>query len=349
MTRFLILVLLCAQPAKAAHLLKALTYNVNGIPVVTPDWPAKRDAIGAKLKEGGYDLIAVQEAWSDEDAQKMISASGLPYSRRYATRWGIGTGLVVMSRYPIIATAQREFTCRPSALRWMTGEPMANKGALMVRVETPKGPLDVYTAHPVAAYPDASFTTLRWTQLFELAEMVLENSAGRPFVILGDLNTAPGDPGYKFLVDLLGLDDACLDHGKDACGITNAEDQARIDHVLAARGPGRFASAKTAFAGLIPGTQLAYSDHLAIEADIDSRVLSRKPIPNIKARADALTALIARLSRLSDAMYLREEARAWVPVYGFLLMSRYDHQREQLAAISARAESARIRVLQAAP
>jgi sphingomyelin phosphodiesterase 2 len=338
-----LLLLLCV-PARASRFLRVLTYNVNGIPFVTQNWDLKRKAIGRRLREGGYDLIALQEAWRDPDARELAEASGLPYATRYERGFGVGTGLLILSRYPILEQHEREFTLRPSALRWMQGESVANKGVLMVRVEAPGGPLDVYTAHPVAAYSDAKYGTLRWTQLFELAEAIGDWSKDRPYLLLGDLNTAPGDEGYGFLRDLLGLEDACLEHGKDTCGVTNIEDGARIDHVLAPRGPGRFATARTAFKGNIPDTSIAYSDHLAIEAEIDGRLLKRRAAPDPKAREAALDVLEKRLTQMMNAMWRREQARRWIPVYGFLLSTRYDHQRRQLEAIVARAETLRVRL-----
>src|SRR6185295_3892096 len=111
-----------------------------------------------------------------------------------------------------------------------------------------------------------------------------EHSQDRPFLILGDLNTFPGEEGYRLLTDLLGLEDACVAKGKDLCGVTNSTDGARIDHILAPRGAGRFGTARAAFEGNLPGTSIPYSDHLAIEADVDTRLLSRRLAPERNAR-----------------------------------------------------------------
>lgn len=340
-----LILLLLAPAARAERLLKALTYNVAGIPVVHPYWSQRRKAIGRKLREGGYDLIAMQETWRDKDALELAEASGLPYYTRYGRSISIGTGLAILSRYPILEKHQRPFTCRPSALRWMSGESIANKGVLMARVETPKGPLDVYTAHPVAEYPGAKYRTLRFSQLYELAEMAAELSAGRPFVVMGDLNTSPGDAGYQLLLDLLGLEDACVKKGKDVCGITNEADKARIDHVLVPRGAGEVVSARAVFSGTLPGTDIAYSDHLAIESDVAPGLLKRRYSPDPHKREAALRTVRESIDKMTDAMFARQQARAWIPLYGFLMTARYEHQRGQLAAISARAESDRIRLL----
>jgi endonuclease/exonuclease/phosphatase family metal-dependent hydrolase len=339
------ILLLVPQPSFAGRLLKALTFNAAGIPIVHSYWNERRASIGEKLREGQYDLVVLQETWFDKDALALAESAGLTYYTRYERNISFGTGLTILSRYPIIEKHQRPFTCRPSALRWMSGESVANKGILMVRVQTPQGPLDVYTAHLTAQYPEAKYRTLRWSQIYELSEMVMEFSAGRPFLIMGDLNTAPEEPGYKLLIDLLGLEDACMDKGKDVCGVTVAEDNARIDHILGPRGPGRFGAAHTAFSGNLPGTKIAYSDHLALEDEIDSRIMSRRLNPDSKARGAALQTIESSIDRMTAAMVARLLARSWIPVYGVLLVTRYEHQIAQLAEIGARAESARIRLL----
>lgn len=337
--------LLLAAPVRAKPLLKVLTYNVAGIPIVHARWPERRKAIGQKLRADGYDIIAMQETWRDKDALELAEASGLPYYTRYGRSISMGTGLAILSRYPILEKHERPFTCRPSALRWLTGESIANKGVLMARVATPQGPLDVYTAHPVADYPDAKFRTLRFSQLYELAEMVTELSAGRPFLIMGDLNTFAGEPGYQLLLDLLGLEDACVKKGRDVCGITNDAEHARIDHILVPRGKDPIVAAKTAFTGTLPGTDVAYSDHLAVEGELEGGILKRRLSPEPEKRAAALKTIRDRIDKMTDAMFARQQARAWLPVYGFLMSARYEHQRRQLSAISARAESDRIRLL----
>lgn len=339
------LLLLIPRPVSAGRLLKALTFNAAGIPIVHSYWNERRAAIGEKIREDGYDLVVLQETWFDKDALALAEAAGLPYFTRYERNISVGTGLTILSRYPILEKHQRPFTCRPSALRWMSGEPVVNKGILMVRIETPKGPLDVYTAHLTAQYPEAKYRTLRWSQLFELSEMVLEFSAGRPFLIMGDLNTAPDEPGYHLLVDLLGLEDACMQKDKDICGITVADDDARIDYIMGPRGPGRFGSAHTAFAGFLLGTKIAYSDHLALEDEIDDRIMSRHLNPEPTARAAALQTIESGIDAMAAAMVARLKAYDWLPVYGFLLTTRYEHQIAQLADIAARAQSARIRLL----
>ncbi len=343
------LLLLLPRPACAERLLKALTFNAAGIPIIHPHWNERRAAIGEKLREGGYDLVVLQETWLDKDALALAEGAGLPYYTRYQRSISVGTGLTILSRYPILEKHERPFTCRPSALRWMSGESVANKGVLMVRIETPKGPLDVYTAHLTAQYPQAKYTTLRWTQFYELSEMVEEFSAGRPFLIMGDLNTAPDEPGYRLLVDLLGLEDACMQKGKDLCGITVADDGQRIDYIMGPRGPGRFGLARTALSGSLPGTSIEYSDHLALEDEIDDRLMSRRLAPDPKARAAALQSLESGISAMTEAMLVRLKARSWLPVYGFLILTRYEHQIAQLADIAARAESARIRLLYRGP
>jgi hypothetical protein len=134
----LLLLFLLSRPACAGNLLKALTFNAAGIPIIHSYWTERRAAIGEKLREGQYDLVVLQETWFDKDALALAEAAGLNYYTRYERNISFVTGLTILSRYPILEKYQRPFTCRPSALRWMSGEPVVNKGILMVRVQTPK-------------------------------------------------------------------------------------------------------------------------------------------------------------------------------------------------------------------
>ncbi len=335
----------CGWTAAGSSLkeLKVLTFNVGGIPIVHPHWQKRLHAIGPALREAGYDLVALQEVWRDKDALALSRESGLPHFARYERGIALGTGLVLLSRFPILEKSQATFTCKPSKLRILQGEAIANKGVLMARVMTPAGPLDVYNAHLISDYPRAPYRALRLTQLFELSEMVERLSSDRPFLILADLNAGPGDLEYEVLRDLLGLEDPCLRKGRELCGRTDGVK--RVDHVLFPRGGSLSATVQTAFTEPISGTVIPYSDHSALEASLGRRLLSLRLNPDSERRARALKSVQAEISGMTEAMGRRAGRRAWIPVYGFLMSLRYDHQLAQLSGLKTRAESALIRAL----
>jgi sphingomyelin phosphodiesterase 2 len=318
-----------------------LTMNVAGIPLVHPHWTPRRAELGRDLRAGNYDVVAMQEVWMDGDASELSETSGLPYFARFQRQIDFGTGLAVLSRWPVLEQKQIWFTCRPSKLRSYDGEAIANKGALLVRLQTPSGPLDVYDTHLIAEYRIARYRTLRLTQVFELAEFIAENSTAAPFVLVGDLNASRDDEAYGVLRDLLGLDDPCEKKGKEACGATVSEDWSgakKIDHVLLPRG-GKGAAGVAEFAPLADGEPL--SDHKAVAAKIEAASL-RPPRYDRTKRLAALARVDAAIAGMADAMARRRARRSWIPVYGFLLSARYTHQLEQLYSLRARIETARL-------
>lgn len=328
--------------AANAETFKVLSFNVAGIPFVHPDVGKRLRAIGDAIRIQGHDIVGLQEAWLDSDARAVAERAGLPHYARYQREIAFGTGVATLSRFPVAEKLQLQFTCRPSALRAPQGEPIANKGALLTRLNTPWGPLDVYNTHLIANYRAGRYYTLRLTQLFELSEMIETHSKNRPFVVLGDLNADPGQEEFKVFLDLLGLKDAC-----PSCAPTLRNSGRRIDHILLPRGfkPG-WVRAETVFRDDAPGVGLPWSDHNAVEATLDRRVLTLRLNPDPRRRAAALAKIEAAIVAMMRAMIQRQARRAWLPAYGFAMTLRYDHQLDQLLDIKARAETARLMTLQ---
>ena len=318
-----------------------LSLNVAGIPIVHRDLPRRMEAIGRELKAGHYDIVGLQEAWRDKDAAALGAASGLAHIARYERDILLGTGLAILSRFPILQKSQRPFTSRPSALRFYQGESVANKGVLMARVQTPEGELDVYDAHLIAGYPDFRYRTLRLTQVFELAEAMDEWSPGRAVVLLTDLNAGPGDSEYEILKDLLGLDDACRLKDTELCpdpGRTK-----RIDHVLLPLGKLK----RTGKPALVNDPPYRYSDHQGVAALLEPKALALRRKPHARHRAEALEDIEAAIATMLESMARRRRERAWLPAYGFVFALRYDHQAAYLTALRDRVHSQLLRARKA--
>jgi endonuclease/exonuclease/phosphatase family metal-dependent hydrolase len=309
------------EALKLALALKVLTFNVAGIPIIHPGLPERLEAIGPALRD--YDVVALQELWFDKDAETLRRLSGLPYYVRHERDIILGDGLALLSRYPIVETKRLVFSCRPSALRLYQGESVANKGVMFARLETPKGELDVYNTHVVANYGQSSpYRAFRLTQVFELAEFIRATSKDRPFILLGDLNTGPGERAYGVLKDLLGLNDAC----GGSC---------RIDHILLPRG-----RARTKGGPQFQDT--GWSDHPAVAADLGWDTLRLRLNADKRDRTGALEDIETTLNNMLDLMSRRRRARSWIPVYGFLMGLRYDHQARNITYVRDRATSARL-------
>jgi len=334
--------LLCAASAsaKTPARLRVLTFNAAGIPLVHPRIRQRVAAMGRAFARDEYDIIGLQEVWLQSDSERLAQGSGLPYKARTdAAALTVGTGLTILSRWPILAVKEREFSAlRPSLRNLPQGEPLAHKGFMMARVKTPWGELDVYDAHTISDYPSSQYEALRLTQLYDLAEGVLELSSGRPFVILGDLNTGPGKRDYELFMALTGVRDLCRGGGRELCG--DPKRPWRIDNIFVP--PGRLnAPARRVLdrpiEGLLP--PLNYSDHSGFAADVSPALLSMRAHPNNVRRTAALRTVSETMTRMIGR--LNERKRAWIPLYGAYLAARYDRQIAVLAAFRERAISAR--------
>lgn len=312
--------------------IKVLTFNAAGIPLVHAGVARRMKAAGRAVAEEGYDVVGLQELWFDKDSAAFAAASGLPHAARVDRRFAFRSGLTILSRWPIVRQEERAFsTVRPSLRHFFRGETVPSKGFLFARIATPWGELDAYDSHTLADYQGTSYRLLRLTELFELAEGVRELSAGRPFVILGDLNSGHGDADFDAFVDLLGLHDPCAPAGKEACG--DPRRPKRIDHVLL---PGP-AGAKARIA-----LDASMSDHSAFAAEIPRAFMALRAKPDPRKREAALRAVEERMDAAIERLGARKRESAWIPLYGAFLAARYDRQAARFGVIRERAASARL-------
>lgn len=134
------------------------------------------------------DVLCVQEVFLG-DAEDFFDRLEHPHKTRDPNHntWSpftvAGSGLGVAARYPILAADVRVFG-PPQILT----ERFARKGVLLVRLETPIGPVDLLTTHMQSGYsPKAQ--AIRAHQLAKLRRAVDDfGSPARPFIVAGDLN-----------------------------------------------------------------------------------------------------------------------------------------------------------------
>lgn len=319
-----------------------LTLNTAALPFVHPAVAERVAAQAEAIRAGGYDVAGLQEVWLKRDERTFREKAGLPYAYSGRPGFPAGSGVLILSRWPMESTEERAFdVLRPSWLKITNGEPAARKGVLRAVVRTPGGPLDVYATHLLSNYgPGTKYTGLRTAELFELAEFILERSKGRPYVLLGDLNTGWGSPDYDLFMGLLGAVDACRESGKEACGDRRRGGE-RIDHILL---PSRAPKppARGVFDGDLPGRTppVFWSDHSGFSADLSAAHLRPAPPPDPKRRAAALEAFAARMTRMIALLDEEGKRASWIPVYGALAKKRYARQAAVFAALRERALSA---------
>lgn len=316
-----------------------LSFNAAGIPLVHPELAARLDAAGAAIAALGPDAVGLQELWLDADHRRLAAGAGLPEAVRPAGRGPLGAGLSLLSRWPVVESALDTFTLKPSLLRLHQGEAAADKGVLYTLLRAPWGPVAVFNTHLIANYPadGAAYRAIRLAQVFELWESIERHAAGRPTVVLGDLNAAPDAEAARVLLDLTGLADVCRRDGAETCAPPG---RARIDYVLAPRA--RRSSATAALTGGVPGRPgLELSDHPAVAAVLDESDLAAPPAPDPARRRAALAVVDGALSAMETGMRARLARRWWVPGYGALMRWRYQEQFRRISGLRRRVAAAR--------
>lgn len=195
-------------------LLRVLSFNTWGVPFFSRDRAARMRAIGRAIAEMDFDVVGFQEVFYVKDRRLLIEAAaraGLVYSH-YFHSGVMGSGLLTLSRYPIVQTSFKRFKLngRPQDLVRM--DYYAGKGVGRVRMATPDGPVDVYNSHLIAPYlefgPDR-FAAHRVAQAVEMGRYIVEQSSEVAAVLVGDMNCYPDDTTYATMVLAGSLLEAC--------------------------------------------------------------------------------------------------------------------------------------------
>lgn len=306
MKRFLLLSLSLfsagSLPA-AERPLRVLSYNVGAIPFVHRFSSDRVRKIAEELAASDYDVVALQEVWTDADFER-LGAAGFPFALRVETSLA-GNGLATLSRWPVVHSRFVPFSAGGAPhnlLLKLDGDALCSKGVLAARLRTPAGEVDVYNTHLISNDSPAENDLVRTTQILELDRTIREFSTGRPWVLLGDMNFEPGGEQFELLRSLLGVQDPCFRDGLERCGATYG--RRRIDYVFGPR-----ASVALAFhrPALVRGVPMLLSDHSAgVEARLPSPM---RPAPPSETRRPALRR--ARLALLDAAARMRKGTSAF--------------------------------------
>ncbi len=216
--------------------LRVLSYNVNDLP-----WPLRKKAkkqmkyIGNDLarrhQEGtAPDIVLLQEAFTDR-SKKLIKNANYPYvvkgpgrrkdqgsvaqrngkirlkaeNRGTKSKAYVGSGLYVLSRYPIVDTKYELFG------HYCTGgDCMANKAIILVRVQLPgmKTPIDIITSH-MDANSKAKGSPKKRLRAHRKQTLIIKGfldrfNGRRSAIFAGDLNVK-NDDRYANFVETLAL------------------------------------------------------------------------------------------------------------------------------------------------
>uniref|UniRef100_U5EWI2 sphingomyelin phosphodiesterase n=1 Tax=Corethrella appendiculata TaxID=1370023 RepID=U5EWI2_9DIPT len=277
--------------------LSVLTLNIWGIPYISKDRDIRTRAIGDVLGSGNYDIVSLQEVWSENDYQylrKRVEAV-LPYAH-YFYSGVFGSGLCIFSKYPIVSSFFHAWSVNGYVHRIQHGDWFGGKGVGLCKILVNGQHVNVYAAHLHAEYNRDcdDYMTHRVIQAFDTAQFI-ETTRGDSIlqILAGDLNTEPGDLAYRvlttssFLTDT--FDKKTLEfHGTNECAKNSyTEEKAaqklplgkRIDYIMYRFGnnyDGKILEYRLPLADRIPAQNISYSDHEAVYSKIIMKRTSSK-------------------------------------------------------------------------
>jgi endonuclease/exonuclease/phosphatase family metal-dependent hydrolase len=299
--------------------------NVWGLPEPFSERLGKRmKAIGARLAALDLDIMAFQEVWTPEARRKLKRAgrrAGLVHTWNRSASLG-GSGLVVLSRFPIERKRFERFSLRGLPERVDHADYYGGKGFVRIRFQTPGGLLTLINTHLHARYGGEVAHGYRAHRAGQVVELGMASHHTRdPIIALGDFNFSESQPEYSVLRGLTRLRDVAADLGRREPTVPpdNAYREGhrrgrRIDYVFARDGSER---------GLRPvrvervfdeplelgGSPASYSNHAGVLAEFE---FSDTPQP-LAAPDPAAIALAEQLlyEGRAEAERRQRERRTW--------------------------------------
>ncbi|XP_026812119.1 putative neutral sphingomyelinase [Rhopalosiphum maidis] len=285
--------------------LSIFTLNIWDLKFASKDRKARVKALADSLTNNEYDVVCLQELWC-EDNYKYIKAScnNVFKYMHYFHSGMLGSGMCIMSRYPIIDVHYHSFMLNGYLHMFWHGDWFGGKGIGLCRINVKGFIVDVYTTHLHACYnvSNDKYIIHRALQAYETANFIRITSAGSDLAVLaGDLNSNPNDICYKLIclgANMVDSYSTCLNnsieytysHPKNSYKDAN-EVNDRIDYILYKFNKRNLVVVNEHRHSLphrVPEQDFSYSDHEPIEAVFDISVNAL----NIEKNTEINTGLI---------------------------------------------------------
>ncbi|NWV52108.1 NSMA phosphodiesterase, partial [Daphoenositta chrysoptera] len=287
--------------------------------------------IGDTLRQESFDLVLLQEVWSEQDYSDLrVKLAGCYPFSHYFRSGVIGSGLCVFSRFPILDTLLYQYSLNgyPYMLQhgdWFCGKSVGQ--VLLWGVTAPLLSLSLQLHAEYCREKDA-YLPHRLVQAWELAQFIRHTSKAADVVLLGgDLNMHPEDVGIRLLRGWTGLRDAFAEARRfEGCknGCTLVPDNCfsnksellpfplgiRIDYILykaISSFTVKCEELKTT-TGPAPGTDIPFSDHEAVMATLHIQ-RQGQPVGAPPGTADLALADVVTEARTEVGVGLRAAQR----------------------------------------
>ncbi len=176
-------------------ILKALNYNVKGLPSFTTDVGKNQKAIGKHISENGYDIAAVQEDFGKH--RSLVSA--LPdykYKTHHTGYVPGGDGMNIFTKSMPLYNETRVTWNDAYGIIDNGADALTPKGILYTVIDIGNGIyIDFYVIH-ADAFGDEGSIAAREKNFAQLYDFITENSEfyDRPVIVTGDFNVYSHSP-----------------------------------------------------------------------------------------------------------------------------------------------------------
>jgi len=259
------------------------TLNIWGLFYVSKDRSARVKALANSLLNSEYDVVCLQELWCEVDYKYLKRSCQEIFKYIHYFHSGmLGSGMCIMSRYPIIDIHYHPFLLNGYLHMITHGDWFGGKGIGLCRINVHGFIVDVYTTHLHACYDDSNDKYLkhRVVQAFETTNFIRVTSAGSDLAVLaGDLNSDPNNICYKLISLGANMKDCystCLTNSVQNTfnlpqnSYYNPKDTTtRLDYILYKCNKKNLVIVKEhrhSLPSRVPGETYSYSDHEPIEA-----------------------------------------------------------------------------------
>lgn len=278
-------------------LLKIMTYNVSGIPIIGDNQGSQRalkgnarmEKIGEILcRDSDCDIIGAEEDFNHHPAlAKAMKA--FPFQSFSKGGIPLGDGLNIFSKLPVYNVKRTKWR---KCFGYLAGanDRLAEKGILSSVIEIEKGVyVDFYVVHTDASNDPKSLVA-RKDNFLQLAEMINSRKEDRAIIVMGDFNTTfclnEKDEPYEMLIEKAGLTDSwAVIHNGGKCDYKNEKDwnptlKETLDRVMYKSGGGVEIKAKDyEYVEFTDEKGETYTDHVSTRAYLEYEVVGEVTKP----------------------------------------------------------------------
>ncbi|KAI8092679.1 Endonuclease/exonuclease/phosphatase [Halteromyces radiatus] len=203
-----------------ANKLSVLSLNCWGLYLVSRKRKFRLEAIAEAIRQLSCDIVTLQEIWVYQDFNHLKNhvSTELPYAK-YFYSGALGSGLAILSKYPITYSSYFRYTLAGRPLKVFHGDYYVGKGCASVCLEHPLvGVIQVFTTHLHAGYGKSDeYRGHRITESWELANILRSAAAqGRQIIATGDFNSTPTSYNYRLLKEHAFMTDSWLETHLDS-------------------------------------------------------------------------------------------------------------------------------------